>query len=278
MNARLICVALPIAWLVACTEPLPDPPDLTDTIEAYERGPTAEVPIDEVAGAVVSWLERRGLREELVGSGLVFDVIKTGVGLPERARPGIDPGENPREAVQILEGRFSADLLVEVTSTCIGHDPRLTSPDREANGALEVRSRVTESGFDGTFWGEFDQCRFWSDEVDLGFDFNTLTVDGEAALLLLDPRGFDVERDYLFVFDGIGVLNGITVIDGRLDFLALQDEGTEIRIADDSGEQVFFFVPFDNPNTFELRTLSETWECDVAQRRCLSTDGTQVSW
>ena len=266
------------ACLAACAEPLPEPPDLTETIEAYQRGPTVDVPIEEVAERVLSWLERRGLRDELAGSGIVFDVIRNGVGLPERERPDVDPAENPRQAVEILEGRFSADLFVEIKTTCIGHNPQLTTPDREANGAVEVRSRLTESGFNGLFWGEFDRCRFWSDEVDLGFDFNTLTVDGDAALLFLDPRGFDIERDYLFVFDGIGILNGITLIDGPLDFLVLQGEGTEIRIADDGGQQIFIFVPFDNPNAFELRTLSETWECDVALRRCLNTEGTQITW
>jgi hypothetical protein len=278
MKARRFGIAVICSWLTACAEPLPEPPDLTETIEAYERGPTVDVPLAELADAIVAWLDRRGLREELVGSGLVFDVIRTGAGLPEPERPGIDPEANPREAVQILEGRFTADLFVEVTRICQGHDPSTTTPNRDTNGELRVKSRLTESGFDGTFWGEFSQCRFRSDDVDLGFDFNTLTIDGEAALLLLDPRGFDIERDYLFVFEGIGILNGITLVDGQLDFLVRRDEGTEVRIADETGAQFFFFVPFDNPNAFELRTLSETWECDIALRRCLSTDGTRISW
>ena len=205
-------------------------------------------------------------------------MIKTGVGLPEGNRPDIDPGENPREAVQILEGRFSADLFVEVSHICKGHDPQATTPDRGANGTFQVKSRLTESGFGGIFWGGFDNCRFWSDEVDLGFDFNTVTLDGEAALQFLDPLGFDTERDYLFVFDGIALFNGFLLLDGRLDFVFLQDVGTEVRVADGSGGNVFFFAPIDNPNAFEFRTLSETWECDVSLRRCLSTNGTQVSW
>ena len=95
---------LVLALIGGCAEPLPEPPDLSETIEAYQIGPTADVPIDEIADAVVAWLERRGLSDELIGSGLVFEVIKTGVGLPDSNRPDIDPGENPREAVQILEG------------------------------------------------------------------------------------------------------------------------------------------------------------------------------
>lgn len=278
MSLRLSILFVLNTLLGACAEPLPEPPDLTETVEAYQRGPTADVPIEEVADAVVAWLDRRGLSDELIGSGLVFEVIKTGVGLPETERPGVDPGENPREALQILEGRFSVDLFVEITHICNGHDPVVTTPDQDENGTLQIKSRLTESGFGGIFWGKFDTCRFWSDEIDLGFDFNTVTLDGESALLLLNPLGFDTERDYIFVFEGIAIFNEILLFDGRLDFLFLQDVGTEIRVGDGSGGNVFFFIPIDNPNAFELRTLNETWQCDVSLRRCLSSDGTRVSW
>lgn len=267
-----------VVAIAACAEPLPEPPDLTDTIEAYERGPTVDVPIADVADLVLEWLDRLGLSEELIGSGFVLDVVRMGVGFPESDRPDLDPSDNPREALEILEGRFLVDLLVEATHICEGHDPKATAPDRERNGTLEVNLRLTESGFDGAFWGEFNTCRFWSDEVDLGFDFNTVIVDGPAALLFLDPAGFDIERDYIFVFDGLAIFNGVLLLDGQFDFLFLQGVGTEVRVSDREGGQIFFFVSVDDPNVVELRTLSETWQCDISLQRCLSSDGTQVSW
>ena len=100
----------------------------------------------------------------------------------------------------------------------------------------------------------------------------------DAALRLLNPLGFDIERDYLFVFQGIAIVNGVAILDGQLDFLVLQGIGTELRVVLAEGEEIFFFSPEGNPNEFELRTLNETWQCDVGLRRCLSTGGTQISW
>ena len=272
----LFCIAL--ALLFACAEPLPEPPDLTDTIEAYRAGPTAEVAIEEVAELVVQWLDRVGLADELAGSGFVLEVVRTGVGFEPADRPDFDPADNPRDALQILEGRFLVDLFVGVTHTCEGHDPEATVPDRAQNGTFDVNLRLTESGFEGTFWGEFDRCRFWSDDVDLGFDFNTVILDGPAALLFLDPAGFDIERDYIFMFDGLAIFNGVVILDGQFDFTFFQRSGTEVRVSDPERGQFFFFVPIDDPNAFELRTLDETWQCDLALQRCLSEDGTQISW
>ena len=80
MMLRRYRLLLLLALVGGCAAPLPEGPDLSETIEAYQRGPTADVPIDEIADAVVAWLDRRGLSDALIGSGFVFEVIKTGVG------------------------------------------------------------------------------------------------------------------------------------------------------------------------------------------------------
>lgn len=264
--------------LLACKQPLPEPPDLTETLQAYEEGPTVDVPIQEVADLVVDWLDRTGVANELRGAGIIIEQVSTGIGLGNRDVGDLETSENVREGIQILDGRFFVELYVEVTHVCEGHDPEAIAPDPETNGTLNVNLRLTESGFDGTFWGEFDTCRFRSDDVDLGLEFNEVLVDGPAGVLFLNPLGFDTERDFLFVFDGLAIVNGVLLLDGPLDFLVQQDVGTFVRLQDASGGQVFLFQPIDNPTMLELRTLSEIWQCDLSLQRCLSNDGTQVSW
>jgi hypothetical protein len=272
-----VSILLPVS-LLACSEPLPEPPDLTETLQAYEEGPTVDVPIQEVADLVVDWLDRTGVADELRGSGIIIEQVVTGVGLGDRPVGDLEPSENVREGIQILDGRFFGDFLVEATHICEGHDPEAIAPDPETNGTLNVNLRLTESGFAGAFWGGFDTCRFRNDDVDLGLEFNTLIADGPAGLLFLDPLGFDVERDYLFTFEGLLIVNDVLVLDGPLDFLFQQDVGTFVRVQDESGGQVLLFQPIDNPTALELRTLSETWQCDLSLQRCSSSDGTQVSW
>jgi hypothetical protein len=204
--------------------------------------------------------------------------VNDAIGLPEVLPPDVDPGTNPREALQILEGRFFVDLLAEVTHVCEGHDPDAEVPDAGVNGTLKANTRISESGFEGVFWGEFDTCRLRDDSVDLGSEFNTIILDGPAAVWFVDPLGFDVERDYLFVFDGLAIFNNVLVLDGQFDFLFQQGLGTFIRVPARDGGQVFLFQPIDNPNALELRTLTETWSCDLSAQRCASTDGTQVFW
>lgn len=273
----LVPVLLTVS-LLACKQPLPEPPDLTERLQAYQEGPTVDVPIQEVADLVVDWLDRAGVADEFRGSGIIIEQASTGIGIGDLDLGNLEPGENVREGVQFLDGRFFVDLYVEVTHVCEGHDPESTAPVPETNGTLNVNLRVTESGFDGAFWGEFDTCRFRSDAVDLGLEFNTLILDGPAAAVFLDPSGFDTERDFLFVFDGIAIVNGVLLLDGPLDFLVQQEVGAFIRVQDENGGQVILFQPIDNPTALELRTLSEAWQCDLSLQRCSSSDGTQVSW
>lgn len=275
---RAVFPSVLVISLLACTEPLPEPPELTETLRAYEEGPTVDVPIQDVADLVADWLDRTGLADELRSSGIIIEQVSTAIGLGNRDLGDLEPTENVREGVEILDGRFLVDLFVEVTHVCEGHDPGVITPDPDANGTLNVNLRLTESGFDGAFWGEFDTCRFRNDDVDLGLDFNEVIADGPAGFLFLDPLGFDTERDYLFAFEGLVIVNAVLVLDGPFDFLVQQDVGTFVRVEDETGGQVFLFQPIDNPNAIELRTLSETWECDLSLQRCLSSDGTEVIW
>ena len=266
-----------ITW-VGCASPLPEPPDLSDRLAPYQAGPTTDIALQEVADTILEYLERTGLAGSLRGIGIIVDEVNDAIGRPETFPPDVDPGTNPREALQILEGRFFVDLVAEATKICEGHDPEAEGPDAEINGTLRANARIFESGFEGVFWGEFDTCRLRDDSVDLGFDFNTIILDGPAAVWFLDPLGFDIERDYLFVFDGLAIFNDVLVLDGRFDFLFQQDVGTFVRVPTQDGGQVFLFQPIDNPNALELRTLTETWSCDLTAQECASTDGTLVSW
>lgn len=275
---RFLCSFLLAASLLACKEPLPEPPDLTETLQAYEEGPTVDVPIQEVADLVVDWLDRTGVADELRRSGIIIEQVSTGIGLGDGAPGDLEPSENVREGIQVFDDRFFVELYVEVAQVCEGHDPHAIAPDPETNGTLNVNLRLTESGFDGAFWGEFDTCRFRNEDVDLGLEFNEVIADGPAGFLFLDPMGFDTEGDYLFVFDGLVIVNDVLVLDGPLDFLFQQDVGTFVRLRDASGGQAFIFQPIDNPNALELRALTETWQCDLSLQRCLSSDGIEVSW
>ena len=280
-----LAVLLPIV-LLGCTEPLAEPPDLTERLEPYREGPTADVPLQEVVDTLLEELERTGLAGSLGGVQIIIGEVNDAIGRPETP-PDVEPRTNPREALQILEGRFFIDLIADVTHICEGHDPEAEAPDAEVNGTLEASARITESGFQGVFWGEFDTCRLRDDSVDLGFELNTIILDGPAAVWFLDPLGFDVERDYLFVFDGLAIFNDVLVLDGQFDFLFQRENkevepptrgGTLVRVPTQDGGQVFLFQPIDDPNALELRTLTETWLCDLSAQQCSSTDGTQVFW
>lgn len=264
--------------MLGCAESLPEPPDLSERLAPYQEGPTTDIPLQEVVDTILRELERTGLAGSLAGVRIIIGEVSDSIGLPESFPPNVDPGANPREAVQILEGRFFVDLIADVTHICEGHDPEAAAPDADVNGTLKGSARITESGFQGVFWGAFDTCRFRDDSVDLGFDFNTVILDGSAAVWFLDPLGFDIERDYLFVFEGLAIFNGVLVLDGQFDFLFRREVGTSVRIPTQDGGQVFLFQPIDNPNAFELRTLTETWSCDLLAQQCSSTDGTLVSW
>jgi len=274
-----LSILLAIA-LQGCSEPLPKAPDLSETLEAYQEGPTAELSVQEVVDLVPKSLDEAKLADELRKLNIIIETISKGLGLPERTPPTMDSSEDVRQGFRVLDGRFFVDLYAELTHVCEGHDPEATVADPETNGTLDIGLILTESYFDGVFWGEFEHCRLRSDEVDPGLGFNKLTFDGPTALELLNPLGFAVERDYLFVFDGTITLNGLLELDGQLDFLVQQGIGTEVRIrnADRAGGQVFLFQPMDNSNALELRTFSEAWQCDIEQQRCLSNTGTQVSW
>ena len=261
--------------LLGCAESLPEPPDLAERLAPYQEGPTTDVP---VVDTILAELERTGLAGSLTGVQIIIGEVNDAIGRPETFPPNVDPGTNPREAVQILEGRFFVDLIAEFTHICEGHVPEAEAPDADVNGTLKGSARITESGFQGVFWGEFDTCRLRDDSIDLGFEFNTIILDGSAAVWFLDPLGFDVERDYLFVFDGLAIFNDVLVLDGPFDFLFQQEVGTSVRIPTEDGGQVFLFQPIDKPNALELRTLSETWSCDLSAQQCVSTDGTQVFW
>lgn len=276
MKASLT-VLFPIV-LLACAAPLAEPPDLSERLEPYQKGPTGDVPLQEVVDTILEELEKTGLAGTLAGVRIIVGEVDDAIGLPEAFPPDVDPGTNPREALQILEGRFFVDLIAELTHICEGHDPEAQAPDADVNGTLKGSTRITESGFQGVFWGEFDTCRFRDDSIDLGFEFNAIILDGPAAVWFLDPLGFDVERDYLFVFDGLAIFNDVLVLDGQFDFLFQREVGISVRVPARDGGQVFLFQPIDNPNALELRTLSETWKCDLSLQQCLSTDGTQVSW
>ena len=273
-----ICLPALLIVLLGCAESLPEPPDLAGRLLPYEEGPTTDVPLQEVVDTVLRELERTGLADSLAGVKIIIGEVNDAIGLPESFPPDIDPGTNPREALQILEGRFFVDLIADFTHICEGHDPEAEAPDADVSGTLKGSARISESGFEGVFWGEFDTCRFRDESIDLGFEFNTIILDGPAAVWFLDPLGFDVERDYLFVFDGLAIFNDVLVLDGAFDFLFQQDLGTFVRIPTQDGGQVFLFQPIDNPNALELRTLTETWTCDLSAQQCSSTDGTQVFW
>jgi hypothetical protein len=275
---KVSLTALLAVVLLGCAESLPEPPDLAERLAPYEEGPTTDVPLQEVVDTILEYLERTGLAGSLAGIKIIVGEVNDAIGLPEALPPDVDPGTNPREALQILEGRFFVDLIADVTHICEGHDPEAETPDADINGTLEGSTRITESGFQGVFWGEFDTCRFREESIDLGFEFNTIILDGPAAVWFLDPLGFDVERDYLFVFDGLAIFNNVLVLDGRFDFLFQQAVGTFVRVPTQDGGQVFLFQPIDNPNALELRTLTETWTCDLSAQQCASTDGTQVFW
>ena len=275
----LRCVGLAVLSFIAlgCAESLAEPPDLSARLAPYQEGPTADVPLQDVVDTVLRELERNGLAEALAGVRIIIGEVSDSIGLPETFPPDIDPGTNPREALQILEGRFFVDLIAEFTHICEGHDPG-AAPDAAVSGTLKGSTRITESGFEGVFWGEFDTCRFRDDSIDLGLDFNTVILDGPAAVWFLDPLGFDTDRDYLFVFDGLAIFNDVLVLDGSFDFLFQREVGTFVRVSTEDGGQVFLFQPIDNPNALELRTLTETWICDLSAQQCSSTDGTLVSW
>ena len=171
-----------VLLLQACAEPLPEAPDLTETLEAYDQGPTVGLGVERIVREALASQELVELAGLLRAGGLIISEVEDALGPPDPGERGPDPSTPGREAVRIVGPRSFFDIYAETRHICRGHDPEATELDPDKNGTLTMKCSSDESAFESSLWGEFKNCHPLASSSDLGS--NTLVLDGPVSLEL----------------------------------------------------------------------------------------------
>lgn len=222
-------------WIAgACSDSLPEPPDVSALKRSYES-PTASIEPSD-ATQLGPAFETVSDFYEILGEE---DVFSSGsIGAAETEDP--ETGKTPSDSFD-FEGRG----FLRITHVCPGWSTD-AERTRDTTGAIETIVRFDATGLDGVYWGIADRCKIVADQSDV-------LVDGDITVVRYDAGA-------IFLLDGLVEVNGSKFVDDKIDY-AVNETGLEYQY--NLGERGNVVIKLGVNGLITVRAANGVFTCDA---------------
>ena len=238
---------------------VPDPPDVSSIVAAYEHPDgvvDAEAVVRELPVAVAI---ARGIAESGIPE-FVNEILST-------VRDSADDRIAVTSGSDLQSSDVHIDALLRVRRVCNGLTDDSAPADPARNGQLDLRAVVRGNKLQPTVWGST-----------IGRCIETVTVEGHAERLFFDggltlhPHGKDDATVLVRVDGRVGVRDH--ELASAFDFRLVNRESVELRARARGGWIVFYL----SPDRFGVRGSNGDFTCSLESHVCRRVGGGSVRW